>query len=260
MRSACAFKSYTTTAHHHGARSSGERVLVSGVGATERALGGRASFAPWLSTAAQSARLRPPRRARYPAWGACRRQCGAGAGVGRGESQGRGGRRCRVLGEWRGRLCVVGLVVAPRRVLSSVPSCSPLRRGEALLRPRTEVLRGTLLCGRAQRCCAGKRSTRTGSKAWLAAAGFRNGANGPGCRCSAARAGRSFGPAASAVSYARASERRGLRRKILCSRQPAGADAALKRMCTERGRVLGGAGLVRASRIPRFLGIVHPRP
>jgi hypothetical protein len=129
---------------------------------------------------------------------------------------------------------------------------------EALLWPRTEVLRGTLLCGRAQRYCEGKRSARTGSKAWLAAAGFRNGANGPGCRCGAARAGRSFGPAASAVSYARASERRGLRRKFLCSRQPAGADAALKRMCTECGRVWGGAG--RASRIPRFLGIVTLRP
>jgi len=143
VRSACAFKLYTTTAHHHGARRSGERVLVSGVGTTERELGGRARFAPWLSTAAQSARLRLLRPARYPAWGACsRRQGGAGAGVGRGESQGRGGRRFSVLGEWRGRLCVVGLVVAPRRVLSSVPSCSPLRRT------------GRHFCGRAQKCCA----------------------------------------------------------------------------------------------------------
>jgi hypothetical protein len=93
--------------------------------------------------------------------------------------------------------------------------------------------------------------------------GLEMGLTAQGADGSAARAGRSFGPAASAVSYARASERRGLLRKMLCSRQPAGADAALKRMCTERGRVWGGAGrleLVRASRIPRFLGIVHPKP
>ena len=57
---------------------------------------------------------------------------------------------------------------------------------------------------------------------------------------------------APAVSYARASERRGLRRKILCSGQPAGADDALMRMCTDRGRVWGGAGRLSLSAPPEF--------
>ena len=173
----------------------------------------------------------PASPARCPARGACsKRQGGAGAGVGRGESQGRGGRWCRALGGCIGGLCVAGLVAAARRVLCSVPSCSPAApHGEAV-------------CGCAKRGSEAVSSATAHRGVWKWA--------GPltaQCADTArlvrveATAGR---PAPSRTHWL-PSAWDCLGRSCAQGRQPAGADAALMRMCTERRRV-GGCQTSRA--------------